>query len=65
MPSGLPVATVAINGAKNAAILASLIIGTANDEIYNKICSFKQSLKDVVIEKDTKLQEIGYQQYVN
>jgi len=64
MPSGIPVATVAIDGAKNAAVLASLIIGVSNDEIYKKVCDFKESLKDAVIKKDSKLQEIGYEEYL-
>lgn len=63
MPSGIPVATVAINGAKNAAILATQIIGTSNLEIQNKISDYKLSLKKAVIEKDTKLQEVGYNNY--
>ena len=63
MPSGIPVATVAIDGAKNAAILASQIIGISNKEIQNKILDYKTSLKDAVIKKDTKLQEIGYENY--
>ena len=64
MPSGIPVATVAINGAKNAAILATQIIGTSNDEIYNKMCDFKKSLETAVAKKDAKLQEIGYEEYL-
>ncbi len=63
MPSGIPVATVAINGAKNAAILAAQIIGASNAEIQNKIADFKSSLKDGVIKKDAKLQEVGYENY--
>lgn len=63
MPSGIPVATVAINGAKNAAILASQIIGISNEEVKSKIASFKNSLKDGVMKKDNKLQEVGYENY--
>ena len=63
MPSGIPVATVAINGAKNAAILAAQIIGTSDKEIQNKISDFKTSLKDAVMKKDSKLQEVGYENY--
>ena len=63
MPSGIPVATVAINGAKNAAILASQIIGTSNVEVQNKIADYKSSLKDGVMKKDAKLQEVGYENY--
>ena len=63
MPSGIPVATVAINGAKNAAILAAQIIGTSNSDIQNKIANYKASLKDGVMKKDAKLQEVGYENY--
>ena len=63
MPSGIPVATVAINGAKNAAILAAQIIGTSNTDIQNKLVNYKVSLKDAVIKKDSKLQEVGYENY--
>lgn len=63
MPSGIPVATVAINGAKNAAILAAQIIGTSNIDIQNKLVDYKASLKDAVMKKDSKLQEVGYENY--
>ena len=58
MPSGIPVATVAINGAKNAAILATTILGTSDKTIQQKIIDFKASLKDAVLAKDEKLQAI-------
>lgn len=64
MPSGIPVATVAINSAKNAAILACEIIGTANEEIYSKLCEFKTSLKETVMKKDEQLQNLGYEGYL-
>ena len=54
MPSGIPVATVAINGAKNAGILAATILGTGNDEIRNKIIDYKASLAESVTKKDEK-----------
>ncbi len=63
MPSGIPVATVAINGAKNAAILASQIIGTSSIEVQNKITNYKASLKDGVMKKDARLQDLGYTNY--
>lgn len=52
MPSGVPVATVAINGAKNAGILAAQIIGTGNDDILNKIIDFKKKLSEESIRKN-------------
>lgn len=63
MPSGIPVATVAINGAKNAAILATQIMGVSNEDIRNKLADFKAGLKDAVMEKDAKLQDVGYENY--
>ena len=65
MPSGIPVATVAINGAKNAGILATSILAVGNEEIKNKLADFKNSLKDAVSSKDEKLQELGYETYLS
>jgi 5-(carboxyamino)imidazole ribonucleotide mutase len=48
MPGGVPVATVALNGAKNAGILAAQIIGSHNPEIRNKIVEYKNSLREAV-----------------
>ena len=50
MPGGVPVATVALNGAKNAGILAAQILGTSNPEILKTIQDYKESLKTKVIE---------------
>jgi 5-(carboxyamino)imidazole ribonucleotide mutase len=49
MPGGVPVATVALDGAKNAGILAAQILGSSDSNILNKIISFKQELKQKVI----------------
>jgi len=65
MPSGIPVATVAINGAKNAAILATSILAVADEDIKNKLVAFKNSLKDTVSQKDETLQELGYEAYLS
>ena len=51
MPGGVPVATVALNGAKNAGILAAQIIGTANTIVQQKILAYKKELNDAVMEK--------------
>ena len=48
MPGGVPVATVALNGAKNAGILAAQIIGTSNKLVLDKIISYKENLKEAV-----------------
>ncbi len=55
MPSGVPVATVALNGAKNAGILAAQIIGSANADVLNKIIAYKLSLKEAVIKASESL----------
>jgi 5-(carboxyamino)imidazole ribonucleotide mutase len=58
MPSGIPVATVALNGARNAAILATQIIATGDDQLYAKLTDFKESMKRKVVEANDKLHEI-------
>lgn len=56
MPKGIPVATVAIDGADNAAILAAQILSVSDEAISNKLDNFKTSMTDEVLEKDKKLQ---------
>lgn len=56
MPPGVPVATVGINGAKNAAVLAVQILAVSDDELAQKLISEKQKMADGVREKDAKLQ---------
>lgn len=51
MPNGVPVATVALNGAKNAGILAAKIIGTFNEQVSKALENYKQNLQDEVLEK--------------
>ena len=63
MPSGIPVATVAINGGKNAGILAAKILAMSDPQLLQKIKDYKESLKEEVKAKDKKLQEVGYQNY--
>jgi len=55
MPGGVPVATVALNGAKNAGILAAQIIGTADAAVRDQIVAYKEELKSKVIESNTQL----------
>ena len=57
MPNGVPVATVALNGAKNAGILAAQIIGSSNKEIQNTIIDFKENLKNTVIKTAMNLKK--------
>jgi 5-(carboxyamino)imidazole ribonucleotide mutase len=56
MPSGIPVATVAVNGTKNAAILAAEILAINNDELSQKLKDFKKSLADAVKKNNNDLQ---------
>jgi len=57
MPAGVPVATVALNGAKNAGILAAQIIGSSNKLVLEKIISYKESLKDAVNKSSENLKK--------
>ena len=64
MPPGVPVATVAINGAKNAAILACQILGVANSDIAVKVERIKKTLEQEVLKKDEILGKIGFGEYL-
>ncbi len=61
MPNGVPVATVALNAAKNAGILAAEIIGAFEDKISATVSSFKERLNNEVIEKVEKLKKEGWE----
>ena len=63
MPSGIPVATVAINGGANAGLLAAKILATSDPELLEKLKAYSQELKEQVEAKDARLQEVGYQAY--
>ena len=63
MPPGIPVATVAINGGKNAGILAAKMLAASDDELLDKIKNFTEKMKSEVQAKDDKLQEVGYKAY--
>ena len=64
MPSGIPVATVAINGGANAGILAAKILATSDPELLEKVKNYAAELKEQVEAKDAKLKEVGYQAYM-
>lgn len=64
MPSGIPVATVAVDGAKNAGILAVSILSTSNDELRNKLIDYKKTMEETVLAKNEKLQKLGYKEYL-
>lgn len=63
MPSGIPVATVAINGGANAAILAAKILATSDESLLAKVKEYAAELKEQVAAKDAKLQQVGYKNY--
>ena len=63
MPPGVPVATVAIDGAKNAAILAAKILATSDDALLAKLKAYTADMKSQVEAKNARLQEVGYKNY--
>ena len=63
MPPGIPVATVAIDGAKNAAILAAKILAVADDKFLVKVKDYSKGLEEQVKAKNARLQEVGYKNY--
>ncbi|MBR1736266.1 MAG: 5-(carboxyamino)imidazole ribonucleotide mutase [Firmicutes bacterium] len=63
MPPGISVATVAINGAKNAGLLAAQILGSFDSEISQRIERYKENMENTVLEKAETLEEIGYERY--
>lgn len=63
MPSGIPVATVAINGGANAGILAAKILAVSEPELLDKLKAYTEDMKNQVVAKDAKLQETGYKNY--
>lgn len=64
MPPGIPVATVAINGAKNAGILAAQIIGAGDSEVRAKVAAYKEKMAKDIAAKDAELQQKGVTQYL-
>lgn len=64
MPSGIPVATVAINGGTNAGILAAKILATSDAALLDTLKAYSASLKDEVLAKGEKLENIGYKEYL-
>ena len=65
MPAGIPVATVAIGNAKNAGLLAVQIIATHQPQLLERVQHYRQTLANSVIEKQAKLEQVGYQQYLS
>lgn len=65
MPGGIPVATVAINGAKNAGLLAAQFLGSFDGKISQKVEEYKAELEKIVLEKSENLEKIGFKQYLD
>ncbi len=64
MPPGIPVAAVAINGAKNAGILAAQIIGAGDDTVRSKVAAYKEGMAKDIAARDAALQEKGFTNYL-
>ena len=63
MPSGIPVATVAINGGLNAGILAAKLLATSDEKLLEKLEAYSEEMKQSVVEKAEKLDKVGYKDY--
>jgi 5-(carboxyamino)imidazole ribonucleotide mutase len=60
MPPGIPVATVGVNAAQNAGILAAQIIGTSDNEVMKEVIKHKEGLKKKIVEANEELKKIKY-----
>ena len=65
MPPGIPVATVGLDAARNAGILAAQILGTGDEEVYKKVVAFKSALKKKIIQANEDLKHVKYKFKVN
>ncbi len=65
MPGGIPVATVAINGGLNAGILAAKMLATSDPELLQKVKDYAAGLKEGVVAKKEKLENVGYKEYMD
>ena len=63
MPPGVPVATVAINGAQNAGLLAAKILASSRPDLFERLEKYRENLRDKVINKSDELSKQGYQNY--
>ncbi len=63
MPSGIPVATVAINGGVNAALLAARMLAVSDADLLAKLKEYSRKMKEQVEKKDARLKEVGYKNY--
>ena len=65
MPPGIPVATVGINAAENAALLAVQMMATSDEELYRRLEAYKESLKDKVVKANQELSQLQYKHKTN
>ena len=65
MPPGIPVATVGVNAAQNAGILAAQIVATGNDSIMKEVVRYKESLKKKIVEANEELKKVKFQYKTN
>jgi len=65
MPPGVPVATMAINGAKNAGIMALQILAAQDENLAQKVKDYKERLQEEVLDKAKRVEKIGYEDYLN
>lgn len=65
MPRGIPVATVAIGNAQNAGLLAAQILATSDPQLQSKIQQYRQDLAQTVLDKQDRLDKLGYQTYLS
>ena len=64
MPSGIPVATVAIDGSTNAALLAAEMLAISDDALHEKLKDYRENMKKGVMEKADKLDKLGVEEYL-
>lgn len=65
MPPGIPVATVGINAAENAALLAVQMLATSDEELYRRLEAYKESLKEKVVKANQELSEVKFAHKTN
>lgn len=65
MPPGIPVATVGINAAENAALLAVQMVATSDEELYRRLEAYKESLKEKVVKANRELAEVKFEHKTN
>lgn len=64
MPPGIPVATVGVNGAKNAALLAVSILAVSDRNLAGKLSGYRKKMRDDILKKNARLQKTGYKNYL-